>query len=619
MKERKDVISLIKHRAHDVRHYPLLNPHEPNLHRHIFPYTEVSKIDFDFKTVPINPPEDFFITDTTFRDGQQARPPFAARQIVEIYKLLHRLSGSKGVIRQSEFFLYSERDRRAVEGCLELGYRYPEITGWIRAREEDFQLVKRMGLKETGILTSASDYHIFLKLRKTRKKALEGYLRVVETALSEGIKVRCHFEDITRADIYGFVIPFAQRLMELREQSGIDVKIRLCDTMGFGVPFSEVALPRSIPKLVNAMIEEAGVPSHLLEWHGHNDFHKGLVNGVAAWLYGCASVNGTLLGIGERTGNTPIEALVIEYISLKGTDEEIDTTVITEIANYFERELNHRIPPNYPFVGANFNATGAGIHIDGIAKNEEIYNIFDTEKILNRPVRIIINDKCGLSGIAQWINTYLRLTDERRVDKRHPGVARIYAWVKEQYAKGRVANISDDEMDHQARLHLPEYFISEFDQLKRHAHDMAAHLIERLADQPDIRSMQPKRQEPVLKKFVDQHPFVQFAYVIDLTGHKITRNITSATDQAAFQQLEVSKIDFSDRPWFTKPLEDGRIYVSDIYTSWITGRLIITVTAPVYSKRGKLVGVLGLDLKFEDLAKADEEKDEDAGVDQEVV
>ena len=618
MAERRKADALLHHRAHAVRQYPLINVHSPNLLRHVFPYTEIPKVDFDFRTVPINPPDDFFITDTTFRDGQQARPPFTAKQIVEIYKLLHALGGAKGLIRQSEFFLYSERDRRAVEMCLDLGYRYPEVTGWIRAREEDFKLVKEMGLKETGILTSASDYHIFLKLKKTRKKAMEGYLAIVEKALADGIRVRCHFEDITRADIYGFVIPFAQKLMELREQSGIDVKIRLCDTMGFGVPFAEAALPRSVPKLVNAMIEEAGVPSHLLEWHGHNDFHKGLVNGVAAWLYGCASVNGTILGIGERTGNTPIEALVIEYISLTGSSEGIDTTVITEIANYFEQELNYRIPPNYPFVGANFNATGAGIHIDGLAKNEEIYNIFDTEKILNRPVRIIINDKCGLSGIAQWINTYLRLTGHRRVDKRHPGVARIYAWVREQYARGRVTNISDEEMAHQARLHLPEYFISEFDQLKRRAHDMAAHLIERLAEHPDIRSMRPKKQEPVLKKFVEQHPFVQFAYVIDLSGHKITHNITSATDQAAFQQFEVSKVDFSDRPWFTQPLKDGQIYVSDIYTSKITGRLIITVTAPVYNKRGELAGVLGLDLKFEDLAKAEEE-DEDADADREAV
>jgi len=66
------------------------------------------------------------------------------------------------------------------------------------------------------------------------------------------------------------------------------------------VSYAGAALPRSVPKLVLSMIHKAGVPPHLLEWHGHNDFHKALVNGTTAWLYGCDALNGTLLGIGER-------------------------------------------------------------------------------------------------------------------------------------------------------------------------------------------------------------------------------------------------------------------------------------------------------------------------------
>ena len=104
-------------------------------------------------------------------------------------------------------------------------------------------------------------------------------------------------------------MPFAIELMKLRETSGIDIKIRLCDTMGYGVTYPGAALPRSVPKLVRAMIDDAGVPGSLLEWHGHNDFHKGFINATTAWLYGCAAINGALLGFGERTGNTPIEGL----------------------------------------------------------------------------------------------------------------------------------------------------------------------------------------------------------------------------------------------------------------------------------------------------------------------
>ena len=134
--------------------------------------------------------------------------------------------------------------------------------------------------------------------------------------------------------------------------------------------------------MVRAFIEEAGVPGQLLEWHGHNDFHKALINATTAWLYGCGAANGTLLGLGERTGNPPIEALIMEYIGLKGSDHGVDTTVITDIARYFEKEIGYKIPPNYPFVGADFNVTRAGVHADGLIKCEEIYNIFDTTRIL---------------------------------------------------------------------------------------------------------------------------------------------------------------------------------------------------------------------------------------------
>jgi citrate (Re)-synthase len=276
-----------------------LSVDEPNLMRDIFPYDEAPRIDFDHMILPIDPAEEIFITDTTFRDGQQARPPYTVRQIETIFEMLHRLSGPNGVIRQSEFFLYTDKDRQALEICLAKGYKFPQITGWIRAVQQDLDLVAKFGLKETGILTSVSDYHIFLKLKVDRKAALEKYLAIARAAVEKGIIPRCHFEDITRADIHGFCIPFAIELMRLREESGIDVKIRLCDTLGFGVTYPGTALPRSVPKLVRAFIDDAGVPGHLLEWHGHNDFHKVLTNTTTAWLYGCGGANGTLLEIGR--------------------------------------------------------------------------------------------------------------------------------------------------------------------------------------------------------------------------------------------------------------------------------------------------------------------------------
>ncbi len=426
--------------------YELQDVKEPQLYRNFFDYTSIPKVAFNFRNVPLNCPEEIWITDTTFRDGQQSRSPYTAEQIVDLFKMLHKLGGPKGIVRQSEFFLYSEKDRKAVEMCQNLGYEFPEVTSWIRANEKDFQLVKSMGVKETGILVSCSDYHIFKKMNLTRKQALDKYLGIIKAALDAGIRPRCHFEDITRADYYGFVIPFANELKRLMDESGIPIKIRCCDTLGYGITYPGVSLPRSVQGIVYGLKHYAEIPSALIEWHGHNDFYKAVVNATTSWLYGASGVNCSLLGIGERTGNCPLEAMAIEYASIKGTTDGMDLSVITDIARYFEKELDYVIPPQTPFVGKNFNTTRAGIHADGLLKDEEIYNIFDTETILNRKAAVAVDNYSGLAGIAYWFNAYFNLPEVNKVDKKDPIVAKMKELVDAEYAAGRTTAMSDYEL-----------------------------------------------------------------------------------------------------------------------------------------------------------------------------
>lgn len=426
--------------------YHLVDTDVPNTFRNLFPYSEVPKIAFNDRIVPHDMPKDIWITDTTFRDGQQSRAPYATEQIVTIYDYFHKLGGPNGIIRQCEFFLYSKKDRDAVYKCMERGYKFPEITSWIRASKKDFELVKEIGMKETGILVSCSDYHIFYKMKMTRKECMEHYLSVVKECLETGISPRCHLEDITRSDIYGFVIPFCLELMKLQEQYQIPVKIRACDTMGYGVNFSGAVIPRSVQGIIYGLKTHAGVPSQQIEWHGHNDFYKAVTNSTTAWLYGASGVNCSLFGIGERTGNTPLEAMIFEYAQLRGTFDGMKPQVITELAEYYQKEIGYDIPPRTPFVGSNFNVTRAGIHADGLLKNEEIYNIFDTEKILNRPVLVAVSNTSGLAGIAHWINTYYKLKGDNQVDKQCELVKKVKEWVDGEYETGRVTVITDNEL-----------------------------------------------------------------------------------------------------------------------------------------------------------------------------
>ena len=427
--------------------YNLQDVAEPNLYREIYDYEHVPKVAFNLRHVPMQMPKEIWMTDTTFRDGQQSVSPFTPEQILHLFKLMSRLGGPRGMVRQSEFFLYTENDQKALHLCQDAGLPFPEITTWIRANEKDFELVKQAGVAETGVLVSCSDYHIFNKMHLTRKQAMDKYLGIVKSALDAGIRPRCHFEDITRADFYGFVVPFAGALMELSRESGIPIKIRACDTMGYGVSYPGTALPRSVQGIIYGLLHYAEVPSELLEWHGHNDFYKVVSNAATAWLHGCSSINCSLLGIGERTGNCPLEAMAIEYQSLRGDDGGMDLTAITEIADYMEREIGLEISPRQPFVGRHFNVTRAGIHADGMLKDEEIYNIFNTAKLLNRPASVAVDSRGGTASIAHWLNNYFRLTGDNTIDKTDPLIIDMRARVDELYAKGRNTVMGDEELE----------------------------------------------------------------------------------------------------------------------------------------------------------------------------
>ena len=200
----------------------------------------------------------------------------------------------------------------------------------------------------------------------------------------------------------------------------------------------------------------------MLEWHGHNDFYKVVTNASTAWLYGASSVNCSLLGIGERTGNCPLEAMCMEYASLKGTRDGMDLSVITEIARYFENEMGFVIPPRTPFVGRDFNVTRAGIHADGLLKDPEIYNIFNTESILGRPASVAVDAHSGLAGVAYWVNSRLKEKGcSEKLAKRSEEVAAIKALVDREYADGRCTSLSDKELCDiicKAVPRLSEYF-----------------------------------------------------------------------------------------------------------------------------------------------------------------
>jgi len=306
--------------------------------------------------------------------------------------------------------------------------------------------------------------------------------------------------------------------------------------------------------------------------------------------------------------------MVFEFLQLRGYDETIDTLAITEMANYVNAEMNYTIPPNYPFVGENFNVTRAGIHADGLVKNEEIYNIFNTAKLLSRPIAIAITDKSGKAGLAHWINTHYKLSGTETIDKKHPGITRMYQHIVKEYEDGRMTTMSDEELEKLAKRFIPQLFLSGFDLIKIETREYASQLIEKLLSHPDMQSMKPAKQEKILSDFIEEYPFIQFAYVTDMHGIKVTKNITQPEYRGHFMHKMKENEDCSDRDWFRNTVEDGKLHVSGIITSRITGALIITVSAPIVNENDDMLGVLGLDIRFEDVVKVIQDVYESRGM-----
>jgi len=399
------------------------------------------------------------ISDTTLRDGQQGWRPFTVEESLKIYEVLVRLGG-KGAIESTELFLYTPKDREVARRILELGYRYPEPIAWVRASRNDLRLAIDAGLRRVVILTSISDYQISYKLGMGRLEAIEKYVRIAEEALRLGLNVICTLEDITRADPERNVVPFLRKLMKLSEKYGEPVWVKFADTLGLGVPLPEVPPPRGVPAMIKLAVEEAGVPGEWIEFHGHNDLGLVVANHLAAWYYGARRSNCTLLGIGERAGNCPLEIMMMHYVGIRGEDGTANLRAIKDVVDLLSA-MGFRVPEFYPLVGENAFRTKAGIHIDGLLKNPKVYLPFNPADVLGIPYTIAVNPYSGKSALALWVATKLdggKVTPQRIKElKKDPRISKAYNDMLMVFeANPYRAALSDREIEEIISRYFPE-------------------------------------------------------------------------------------------------------------------------------------------------------------------
>lgn len=394
---------------------------------------------------PADLPADAWTTETTHRDGQQGGLPLTTAQSLAIYDIQCQFTGQSGAIRQAEFFVYRPSDRAALEGALERfhGGAPIEPTTWIRATAKDVALIRTLGVRETGMLASASDYHTFHKFTPGgRNQAAHTYLEAVQTVLDAGIRPRLHLEDATRAPL-DFLQPFVTAALEIAAPYGPTMrpKFRICDTMGLGLPYDDVALPRSIPRLVRA-IRALGVPSEDLEFHPHNDTWLIVANCLAAIRAGCSVINGTLLGKGERSGNAPLEAIIMHLLGMGYfPDAKPNFLALNALVDLYA-QMGEPIPPKYPLFGRDAHRTRAGVHADGLNKFWWMYAPFNVPDLLGRPLEVSLTKDSGVGGLIFLIHQHLGL----QVAKDDPRVQQVYAWLLNEFDQGRQTSVEWEEI-----------------------------------------------------------------------------------------------------------------------------------------------------------------------------
>ena len=421
----------------------MADPSEPELFSSAFPRDGFPR--FAWTERPPDLPGAVWTTETTHRDGQQGGLPLTVSQGIRIYELMCEFTGSSGAVRQAEFFVYRTADRRILEAAIERWQDGAPVepTTWIRASTADAALVREIGVRETGMLASASDYHTFYKFTPGgRRNAAARYLDAVRAVLEAGLRPRVHLEDATRAPEQ-FVLPFVEAVCELADaHPGIEPpKFRICDTMGLGLPYENVAWPRSVPRLVRAL-RELGVAPEELEFHPHNDTHLVVANCLAALQAGCSAVNGTLLGKGERTGNAPLEAVLLHASGMGCLRALPDFRALNELAALYE-ELGEPVPAKYPLYGRDAHRTRAGIHADGLNKFWWMYAPFDVPRLLGRPLELSFTKDSGLAGLIFLIRQHTG----REPAKDDPVLHGLHDELVRQFDDGRQTAVEWEEVE----------------------------------------------------------------------------------------------------------------------------------------------------------------------------
>jgi homocitrate synthase NifV len=322
---------------------------------------------------------EFFIDDTTLRDGEQTPGvSFSDEEKLKIARHLdqvgvHEIEAGIPVMGRAESDIF----RKITE--LELNAK---VIAWNRALVSDVQASVDAGARAVEISLPLSDVQIKSKLKKNRKWVIDQLKRVLDFCSAKDLYVSVGGEDASRAD-RDFLVDFCETI----KLHGGD-RFRYCDTVGVLDPFMMYENVKYIYDATNVDIEV----------HTHNDFGMATANAIAGIKAGAKYVNTTVIGLGERAGNTPLEEMIMAGKHIYHNNYTYNTSLLKPLSEYVSGVSCRKIEPYRPIIGDFMFTHESGIHTDGVLKNPDNYEAFDPRE-LGMKRKLVVGTHSGLSII----------------------------------------------------------------------------------------------------------------------------------------------------------------------------------------------------------------------------